>query len=207
MQASSVSTYEQEPTSSKQGQTQLCNLKVFEEKRPIDLNSPQVFTILLISSFFYKHSQSAEMPPQQNLDALKHTLQVAPKVKPPIFFFFFSRETAIDTKYTIPIFDRQNFKLQKNTFQHSHHHHQLCILTGLNKSLYAALRRFCVFLPSFRSTGAAQAHSLFRKFDNGKWPTYTHPSPLRQQETFPCTRTSVFLKHEGPKMKFSTKIP
>jgi len=36
-------------------------------------------------------------------------------------------ETAVDTKSTITAFSRQNSLLQKNVFQHSHHHYSFCI--------------------------------------------------------------------------------
>ena len=56
--------------------------------------------------------------------AIKPTMQVAPKVMPPI-----SLETTAATKNTITLFDRANSQLQNTVFQRSHHH-LLCIFAS-----------------------------------------------------------------------------
>ena len=71
--------------------------------------------------------------------AIKPTMQVAPKVMPPI-----SLETTAATKNTITLFDRANSQLQKSLSQHTILSTISCVSSpAMNKSLYAALMKTC----------------------------------------------------------------
>ena len=71
--------------------------------------------------------------------AIKPTMQVAPKVMPPI-----SLETTAATKNTITLFDRANSQLQKSLSQHTILSTISCVSSpAMNKSLYPALMKTC----------------------------------------------------------------